>query len=116
MVQLFTFIAFRSLSLPERLVVSRVCRFSRQYGHASGCPPVRRISRAVGQASLFFGEVTAMRPAGRITPPNLSLWDEAHVPAGPGAIPFRPENPASEATSEVMWPPTVRARQATITP
>jgi 2,4-dienoyl-CoA reductase-like NADH-dependent reductase (Old Yellow Enzyme family) len=37
-------------------------------------------SRAVGGASLVIAEATAVAPEGRISPRDLGLWSDAHVP------------------------------------
>jgi 2,4-dienoyl-CoA reductase-like NADH-dependent reductase (Old Yellow Enzyme family) len=38
-------------------------------------------SRAIGGAALVFTEAAAVEPAGRITPRDLGIWDDAHVDA-----------------------------------
>jgi 2,4-dienoyl-CoA reductase-like NADH-dependent reductase (Old Yellow Enzyme family) len=76
---LFTPIAFREVTLKNRIVVSPMCQYSSEDGFASDWHLVHLGSRAVGGASLVFTEATAVTPEGRISPQDLGLWKDAHV-------------------------------------
>jgi 2,4-dienoyl-CoA reductase-like NADH-dependent reductase (Old Yellow Enzyme family) len=75
---LFTPIAFREVTLKNRIVVSPMCQYSSEDGFASDWHLVHLGSRAVGGASLVFTEATAVTPEGRISPQDLGLWKDAH--------------------------------------
>src|SRR3954469_5930292 len=76
---LFTPIAFREVTLKNRIVVSPMCQYSSEDGFASDWHLVHLGSRAVGGASLVFTEATAVTPEGRISPQDLGLWKDAQV-------------------------------------
>ena len=76
---LFTPIAFRQVTLKNRIVVSPMCQYSSEDGFASDWHLVHLGSRAVGGASLVFTEATAVTPEGRISPQDLGLWKDAQV-------------------------------------
>src|SRR5256885_2701469 len=75
---LFTPIAFREVTLKNRIVVSPMCQSSSEDGFASAWHLVHLGCRAVGGASLVFTEATAVTPEGRISPQDLGLWKDAH--------------------------------------
>src|SRR5438045_3611663 len=75
---LFTPIAFREVTLKNRIVVSPMCQYSSEDGFASDWHLVHLGSRAIGGASLVFTEATAVSPEGRISPQDLGLWKDAH--------------------------------------
>src|SRR3954466_5728029 len=76
---LLTPIAFREVTLKNRIVVSPMCQYSSEDGFASDWHLVHLGSRAVGGASLVFTQATAVTPEGRISPQDLGLWKEEHV-------------------------------------
>src|SRR5205085_376447 len=76
---LLTPIAFREVTLKNRIVVSPMCQYSSQDGFASDWHLVHLGSRAVGGAALVFTEATAILPEGRISPNDLGIWKDAHV-------------------------------------
>jgi 2,4-dienoyl-CoA reductase-like NADH-dependent reductase (Old Yellow Enzyme family) len=79
MAQLFDPLQIRSVTLPNRIVVSPMCEYSSTDGYANDWHLVHLGSRAVGGAGLVFTEATAVSPEGRITPEDLGIWDDAHV-------------------------------------
>lgn len=79
MPQLFTPISIRSITLPNRIVVSPMCQYSSTDGFANDWHLVHLGSRAVGGAGLVFTEATAVTPEGRISPQDLGLWSDAHI-------------------------------------
>ena len=76
---LFSPIRFRSITLPNRIVVSPMCQYSCVDGMATEWHLVHLGSRAVGGAGLIFTEASAVTPEGRITPGDLGIWSDAQV-------------------------------------
>jgi len=76
----FSPLALRSLRLPNRIVVSPMCQYSSEDGFANNWHLVHLGSRAVGGAGLILVEATAVVPEGRITPGDLGLWKDEHIP------------------------------------
>ncbi|MFI7214633.1 NADH:flavin oxidoreductase/NADH oxidase [Micromonospora maritima] len=94
---LFTPLALRGVTLPNRVAMAPMCQYS---AGPDGLPTdwhrVHLGSRAVGGAGLVLSEATAVVPEGRITPQDVGLWSDAHVDAwrpvtafvaGQGAVP-----------------------------
>jgi 2,4-dienoyl-CoA reductase-like NADH-dependent reductase (Old Yellow Enzyme family) len=80
MPHLFDPIAFRSLTLANRIVVSPMCEYSSVDGYANDWHLVHLGSRAVGGAALVVTEATAVAADGRISPQDLGIYDDGHVP------------------------------------
>lgn len=57
-----------------------MCQYSCQDGFASDWHLVHLGSRAVGGAALVFAEATAVTAQGRISPQDLGIWKDEHVP------------------------------------
>jgi 2,4-dienoyl-CoA reductase-like NADH-dependent reductase (Old Yellow Enzyme family) len=94
--QLFAPLSLRGVSLRNRVGVSPMCQYSSDEGHATDWHLVHLGQFAVGGAALVFTEATAVTPEGRISPQDLGIWDDAHVPmlaritrfiAAQGAVP-----------------------------
>lgn len=79
MPQLFTPLQIRSITLPNRIVVSPMCQYSGTDGFANDWHLVHLGSRAVGGAGLVFTEAIAVTPEGRISPQDLGLWKDEHI-------------------------------------
>ncbi|HLS57400.1 MAG TPA: NADH:flavin oxidoreductase/NADH oxidase [Zeimonas sp.] len=77
MPHLFTPFRLRSLTLPNRVVVSPMCQYSAVDGRAQPWHAVHLGQFAIGGAGLVFVEATAVEPAGRISPGCLGLYDDA---------------------------------------
>jgi len=77
---LFSPLKQRSLTLPNRIVVSPMCQYSSIDGHASDWHLVHLGSRAIGGAGTVITEAAAVSPEGRITPGDLGIWSDAHIP------------------------------------
>ena len=79
---LFTPLALRGVTLPNRIALAPMCQYSRR---PDGLPTdwhrVHLGSRAVGGAGLVITEATAVVPEGRISPQDTGLWSDAHVDA-----------------------------------
>lgn len=77
---LFSTLTQRSVTFPNRIVVSPMCQYSYVDGLSNDWQFVHLGSRAVGGAGIVFAEATAVSPEGRITPGDLGLWSDAHMP------------------------------------
>lgn len=77
---LFTPLKLRNVTLKNRIVVSPMCQYSASDGFANDWHLVHLGSRAVGGAGLVFTEATAVSPEGRISPYDLGIWKDDHVP------------------------------------
>ena len=80
MAHLFTPLTLRGITLKNRIVVSPMCMYSAQNGFANDWHLVHLGSRAVGGAALIIQEATAVSPEGRITPDDLGIWQDEHLP------------------------------------
>src|ERR1700683_5543448 len=79
MANLFDQLQVRSVTLPNRIVVSPMCQYSSTDGLADDWHFVHLSSRAVGGAGVVFTEAAAVSPEGRITPGDLGIWSDAHI-------------------------------------
>lgn len=80
MSQLLSQYRLRSIEFRNRIVVSPMCQYSSQDGYANDWHLVHLGTRAVGGAGLVFTEATAISPEGRISPQDLGIWKDEHVP------------------------------------
>jgi 2,4-dienoyl-CoA reductase-like NADH-dependent reductase (Old Yellow Enzyme family) len=78
---LFTPISFRGVELRNRVAVSPMCQYSSEDGFANDWHLVHLGSRAVGRAGLVITEAAAVEPRGRISPNDLGIWKDEHIPA-----------------------------------
>src|SRR5260370_13561461 len=76
---MFDPLAIRDLTFANRVFVSPMCQYSSTDGFASDWHFVHLGSRAVGGAGLVLTEATAVLPEGRISPPDLGIWMDAHI-------------------------------------
>lgn len=77
---LFTPLALRELTLRNRIGVSPMCQYSSTDGYANDWHLVHLGGFATGGAGLVICEAAAVTPEGRISPHDLGIWDDAHVP------------------------------------
>ena len=77
---LFQPLRIRGLELKNRIVVSPMCQYSCINGFANDWHLVHLGARAVGGAALVIQEATAVTPEGRITPNDLGIWQDDHLP------------------------------------
>jgi len=77
---LFSPLTLRSLTLRNRVGVSPMCQYSSQDGFATDWHLVHLGAFATGGAGLVISEAIAVTPEGRISPYDLGLWDDAHIP------------------------------------
>ena len=85
---LFDPFAQRSLTLPNRLVISPMCQYSAKDGLPDHWHLVHLGSRAVGGAALVITEAAAVSAQGRITHGDAGLWNEAQVEAWQPIVQF----------------------------
>jgi 2,4-dienoyl-CoA reductase-like NADH-dependent reductase (Old Yellow Enzyme family) len=78
---LFSPLALRGLTLRNRAGVSSMCQYSSDDGFATDWHLVHLGSRAVGGAGLVMSEAAAVEPRGRISPFDLGIWKDQHLPA-----------------------------------
>lgn len=78
--QLFSPFPLRSVVLPNRIVVSPMCQYSSEDGFANDWHLVHLGARAQGGAGLVLTEAAAVVPEGRITPQDLGIWKDEHIP------------------------------------
>lgn len=77
---LFSPLTLREITLRNRIAVSPMCQYSCVDGMATDWHLVHLGSRAVGGASLVIAEATAVEARGRISPGDLGIWSDAHIP------------------------------------
>jgi 2,4-dienoyl-CoA reductase-like NADH-dependent reductase (Old Yellow Enzyme family) len=80
MANLFSPIKIKNIELKNRIVVSPMCEYSSTDGFANDWHLVHLGSRAVGGAGLIFTEATAVSLEGRISPDDLGIWKDEHIP------------------------------------
>lgn len=80
MAKLFEPLQLGSKELKNRIAVSPMCQYSSVDGFANDWHLVHLGSRAVGGAGLIIVEATAVSPEGRITPDDLGIWKNEHIP------------------------------------
>jgi hypothetical protein len=77
---LFAPLKLRSVTLPNRIAVSPMCEYSSIDGFANDWHFVHLGSRAIGGAALVLTEASAVSPEARITPSDLGIWSDEHIP------------------------------------
>ena len=80
MSKLFEPLTLRGVTLKNRIVMSPMCQYSSVDGFANDWHLVHLGSRAVGGAGLILLEAAAVSPEGRITPDDLGIWKDEHLP------------------------------------
>lgn len=77
---LFTPLKIRSVEFKNRIFVSPMCQYSAMDGITNDWHLVHLGSRAVGGAALVIFEAAAVSPEGRISPDDLGIWNDNHIP------------------------------------
>lgn len=77
---LFRPLSLRSLTLPNRLVMSPMCQYSAVDGLVNDWHLTHYATRALGGVGLVLVEASAVRPEGRISAGDLGLWDDRQIP------------------------------------
>ncbi|MHB1951257.1 MAG: NADH:flavin oxidoreductase/NADH oxidase [Acidiferrobacteraceae bacterium] len=85
---LFSPFVLRDVHFRHRIFVSPMCQYSASDGYPDTWHLVHLGSRAVGGAALVMFEATAVTPEGRISPGDLGLWSDAHIPAYRAIVDF----------------------------
>jgi 2,4-dienoyl-CoA reductase-like NADH-dependent reductase (Old Yellow Enzyme family) len=80
MVNLFSPLIIGSITLKNRIAVSPMCQYSSEDGFANDWHLVHLGSRAIGGAGLVMTEATAISAEGRISPADLGIWKDEHIP------------------------------------
>jgi 2,4-dienoyl-CoA reductase-like NADH-dependent reductase (Old Yellow Enzyme family) len=80
MPHLFEPLRLRDVEFSSRIFVSPMCQYSCPDGMATEWHLVHLGSRAVGRAALVMAEATAVTADARISPRDLGIWSDAHVP------------------------------------
>lgn len=78
---LFSPLSLRSVTVPNRIVMSPMCMYSCVDGIPGDWHKVHLGSRAAGGVGMITLEATAVTAIGRITPGDLGLWSDAHARA-----------------------------------
>jgi len=78
---LFEPLKIREVRFKNRIVMSPMCQYSSEDGFASDWHLVHLGSRAVGGAALVMTEATAVEARGCISPEDLGIWKDEHVPS-----------------------------------
>ena len=73
-------ISIRSITFRNRIVVSPMCQYSSVDGYVNDWHLVHLGARAVGGAALVITEANAVSPEGRISPADLGIWSDDHIP------------------------------------
>lgn len=110
---LFTPLTFRGVTLRNRVAVSPMCQYSSHEGLASDWHLVHLGSRAAGGAGLVMVEATAVTRDGRISPGDMGIWGDEHVPplariasfvASQGAVPaIQLAHAGRKASCDLPW-------------
>jgi len=77
---IFSPLQLRSLTFPNRIGVSPMCQYSADDGFAGDWHLVHLGSRAQGGAGLVMLEASAVLAEGRISPGDLGIWKDEHIP------------------------------------
>ena len=78
---LFSPFTQRSVTFPNRIACSPMCQYSAIDGLASDWHLVHLGARAIGGAGTVITEANAVSPEGRISPGDLGIWSDDHIPA-----------------------------------
>ncbi|HEX8710742.1 MAG TPA: NADH:flavin oxidoreductase/NADH oxidase [Terracidiphilus sp.] len=77
---LFSPFKIRSVEFANRIGVSPMCEYSSEDGFANDWHLVHLGCRAQGGAGLVMTEASAVLPEGRISPADLGIWKDEHIP------------------------------------
>ena len=113
MPSLFSPLTIRSVTFKNRIGVSPMCQYSSDDGFANDWHLVHLGSRAVGGAGLVLTEAAAISPEGRISPADLGIWKDEHVPMlkritefieAQGSVPgIQLAHAGRKSSTEVSW-------------
>lgn len=80
MSKLFSPLTIKNTTLKNRIVMSPMCQYSSKDGFAGDWHLVHYGTRTSGGTGLIIQEATAVAPEGRITPGDLGIWSDEHIP------------------------------------
>jgi 2,4-dienoyl-CoA reductase-like NADH-dependent reductase (Old Yellow Enzyme family) len=80
MAHLFDPLTIKGITFKNRLATSPMCQYSSEDGFANDWHLVHLGTRAVGGSALVMTEAMAVSPEGRISPGDLGIWKDAHIP------------------------------------
>jgi 2,4-dienoyl-CoA reductase-like NADH-dependent reductase (Old Yellow Enzyme family) len=80
MSRLFSPLTLRGTTFRNRVWVAPMCQYSADEGYPNDWHLVHLGGLARGGSGLVMQEATAVTPAGRITPSDVGIWDEAPWP------------------------------------
>ena len=80
MTNLFSPIKIKNVQLKNRIILSPMCQYSCEDGFANDWHLVHYGSRAVGGAGAIISEAIAVCSEGRISPNDLGIWKDEHIP------------------------------------
>jgi 2,4-dienoyl-CoA reductase-like NADH-dependent reductase (Old Yellow Enzyme family) len=110
---LFTPLTLRGVSFPNRIGVSPMCQYSSVDGFVNDWHVVHLGTRAVGGAGMVMVEASAVEADGRITPGDLGIWSDDHIPglarivrfiADHGAVPaIQIAHAGRKASCDLPW-------------
>jgi 2,4-dienoyl-CoA reductase-like NADH-dependent reductase (Old Yellow Enzyme family) len=80
MTKLFSPLSIKNVTLKNRIVMSPMCQYSATDGFTNDWHLVHLGGRAAGGTGLIITEATAVSPEGRISPGDLGLWNDEHIP------------------------------------
>src|SRR5690606_32832402 len=80
MANLFSPLSLRGVTIPNRIGMSPMCMYSATEGMASDWHMTHLVSRAHGGVGLINTEATAVSAVGRVTPGDLGIWSDGHIP------------------------------------
>jgi 2,4-dienoyl-CoA reductase-like NADH-dependent reductase (Old Yellow Enzyme family) len=80
MVKLFSPLNIKNITLKNRIAMAPMCQYSASDGFTNDWHLVHYGSRAAGGTGLIILEAVAIAPEGRITPADIGVWKDEHIP------------------------------------
>lgn len=81
MTALFSPLALRDVTIPNRVGVSPMCMYACRDGFVTDFHVAHLGRFALGGAGVVIAEATAIHPQGRISHHDAGLWSDEHIPA-----------------------------------
>jgi 2,4-dienoyl-CoA reductase-like NADH-dependent reductase (Old Yellow Enzyme family) len=79
--RLFSRLTLRGVEFRNRVFLPPMCQYAARDGYAGDWHLVHYGARAAGGVGLVLLEATAVAPEGRISPADLGLWSDDHIPS-----------------------------------
>lgn len=79
--RLFSRWTLRGVEFRNRVFLAPMCQYAARDGHPTDWHLVHYGARAAGGVGLVMLEATAVAPEGRISPADLGLWSDDHIPS-----------------------------------